>query len=137
MKICFQKSKKLEQVREDFIKKYEEYISWDDFSWNKTFPFSEIFLKDYQNKLNWYNLSNNESIEWSETLLTQFIDRIDWHCISSNVGVTFNISLLDKYAERWSESENIWKCISPYINDVIIEEIVKITNNESCRQING
>jgi hypothetical protein len=61
-------------------------------------------LSKYENMLNWkggiYNLSNNP-------------------------GVRHNISLINKYASKWEASEEIWNCLSPYLEDALVDDIIK------------
>jgi len=111
----------------DFIDKYSDYISWRNLSYNEALPWSGKLIELHKNNWDWEALSNNISIDWSVEILSEYEDQLNWNDgysnLSNNVGVHHNIPLLNKFADKWVASEEIWNCISPYLDDIMIEKI--------------
>jgi len=114
-------------LRTIFIKKYKNYLNWDRLSSNSALPWSEKLIDRYKEKWDWEALSENSSIPWTDKILLEYKKKLNWNegafNLSNNEGIHFTLALLSKHAEKWETSEQIWKCLSPHLDDVLIEEI--------------
>lgn len=114
---------------ESFIDRYEDYFCWGNLSYNSALPWSIKLIDKYFDRWDWESLSGNTSIKWTEEMLSKYEHRLIWknsfRNLSNNKGLHHSISLIYKYAYNWETSEEIWNCLSPYLDNALIEEVIK------------
>ena len=114
---------------ESFIENYSNYFCWENLSYNTALPWSTKLIDKYIDKWDWETLSGNPAINWTEEMLSKYEHNLVWKNsvtnLSNNKGLHHCIPLIHKYANKWEASEEIWSCISPYLDDALIEQIIK------------
>lgn len=64
---------------------------------NTGLPWSEEFIKKYESKLFFEELTENESLPWTEQLINKYLDRWDLQSLSNNNGLPWSLSFFEKY----------------------------------------
>ncbi|SHI60887.1 Helicase [Mesonia phycicola] len=114
---------------ESFINRYEQYFCWENLSYNSALPWSIRLIDKYVDKWDWGGLSGNPAINWTEEILSKYERNLIWknsfENLSNNKGLKYSLPLIYKYASKWEASEEIYHCFSPYLDDALIEQIIK------------
>jgi uncharacterized ubiquitin-like protein YukD len=97
------------------ISKHYDYI----------FDMNAIHSNQLQNDI-CKTISGSESMLWTSELIERYSDKWDWNALSKNDSVPWTLNLINKYAAKLSCSESIWNTLKPYIDDELIEEVLKI-----------
>ncbi|MCB5693255.1 hypothetical protein, partial [Fusicatenibacter saccharivorans] len=58
----------------DFLKKYKDAISWDDFNKRLGVDVATEMLQEFANRLNWRFVSQSQKIKFTEELVRKYED---------------------------------------------------------------
>ena len=103
------------KLTEDFVRKHEDKISWNNLSGNLECKFSLDFISEYKDKWNWYYICDYYSLP--EDFIRQHIDYINWYSISRYR--ILSSQLIRDFADKVD-----WKGISiqPYLDINLIKD---------------
>ena len=75
----------------DFLKKYEDAISWDDFNERLGVDVTTGMLQEFANQLNWRFVSQSQKIKFTEELVRKYEDKWFWSELMRNIKVQEDI----------------------------------------------
>lgn len=75
----------------DFLKKYKDAISWDDFNERLGVDVSTEMLQEFANQLNWRFVSQSQKIKFTEELVRKYEDKWFWSELMQNIKVQEDI----------------------------------------------
>lgn len=75
----------------DFLKKYNDAISWDDFNERLGVDVATEMLQEFANRLNWRFVSQSQKIKFTEELVRKYEDKWFWSELMRNIKVQEDI----------------------------------------------
>lgn len=75
----------------DFLKKYKDAISWDDFNERLGLDVTTGMLQEFANQLNWRFVSQSQKIKFTEELVRKYEDKWFWSELMRNIKVQEDI----------------------------------------------
>lgn len=69
----------------DFLKKYKDAISWDDFNERLGLDVTTGMLQEFANQLNWRFVSQSQKIKFTEELVRKYEDKWFWSELMRNI----------------------------------------------------
>lgn len=75
----------------DFLKKYKDAISWDDFNERLGVDVTTEMLQEFANQLNWRFVSQSQKIKFTEKLVRKYKDKWFWSELMRNIKVQEDI----------------------------------------------
>lgn len=82
----------------DFLKKYKDAISWEDFNERLGVDVETEMLQEFANRLNWRFVSQSQKIKFTEELVRKYEDKWFWSELMRNI----------KFQEDIPDFENIF-----------------------------
>jgi len=76
-----------EDLSEDFIREFKDYLNWEDISYYQTL--SEDFIREFKDYVDWENISSYQIL--SEDFIREFKDRVNW------LNIFYNRTLSDSF----------------------------------------
>ena len=75
----------------NFLKKYKDVISWDDFNERLGVDVTTEMLQEFANRLNWRFVSQSQKIKFTEELVRKYEDKWFWPELMRNIKVQEDI----------------------------------------------
>lgn len=75
----------------DFLKKYKDAISWDDFNERLGLDITTEMLQEFADRLNWRYVSQSQKIKFTEDLVRKYEDKWFWSELMRNMKVQEDI----------------------------------------------
>lgn len=75
----------------EFLKKYKDSISWDDFNERLGVDITTEMLLEFANRLNWRFVSQSQKITFTEELVRKYEDKWFWSDLMQNIKVQEDI----------------------------------------------
>ena len=82
----------------DFLKKYQDAISWDDFNERLGVDVTIEMLQEFANRLNWRLVSQSQKMKFTEELVRKYEDKWFWSELMRNI----------KFQEDIPDFENVF-----------------------------
>ena len=75
----------------DFLKKYKDAISWDDFNERLGLDITTEMLQEFADRLNWRYVSQSQKIKFTEELVRKYEDKWFWSELMRNMKIQEDI----------------------------------------------
>lgn len=72
----------------DFLKKYKDAISWEDFNERLGVDVETEMLQEFANRLNWRFVSQSQKIKFTEELVRKYEDKWFWPRIDAEYKIS-------------------------------------------------
>ena len=82
---------------------------------NKSLDFNFDFLKEYQDFLSWGKISRNRNIIWTEEIIKYFENRWDWGGLIKNKNIKWSLNMINQFKRNIDFSDIFMDHYSPYI----------------------
>lgn len=120
------------------IEKFLPYLDFTSMSYNENIRWPETVIDKYFTKWDWQQLSRNSSLPFTMQFIEKYSNVWNWDSLTTSQGLPWSIELIDNYKGKWNwknlghesnlvfPNEQFWiKAFQPYINDAMVEEIMR------------
>lgn len=110
----------------DFIEKFDHILNWEKLSANSLLSWKNEILEKYRNKLHWDLLSKNHVVKWDYYSIIKFSEFINFEEISSNRSIIWSDELIELFDDKWNWNALLRNRSFPWTKSLVENKIDRI-----------